>query len=165
MKQPEPAHHYDQGCLPLPRFERVKYFYGQLLGVREFQSEQAYFFEKHRLHNRYLHGYGVVCGLEVIPCIAPRDPCDEPRPVKPPRPVRPPVEGPPQRRPVKKAPVKAAPVDAAPVKKAPVNAAKAAKKAVAKKAAPVKAAVKAATKAATKAAPKKPAVQKKAARG
>jgi len=84
MKQPEHANHYDQSCLQLPRFERVKYFYGQLLGVREFQSEQAYFFEKHRLHNRYLHGYGVVCGLEVLPCLTPRDPCDEPPVKRPP---------------------------------------------------------------------------------
>jgi hypothetical protein len=80
MNKPHHAPHYDEGCLSLPRFERVKYFYGQLLGVREFQSEQAYFFEKHRLHNRYLHGYGVICGLEVEPCRTPRDPCDEPRP-------------------------------------------------------------------------------------
>ncbi len=43
-KHPEHRHtEYDEACLPLPRFERVKYFYGQLLGVREFQSEQAYF--------------------------------------------------------------------------------------------------------------------------
>lgn len=73
-----PQRHDDDGCLPLPRFERVKYFYGQLLGVREFQSEQSYFYEKHRLHNRYLHGYGVICGLQVEPCRRPRDPCDEP---------------------------------------------------------------------------------------
>lgn len=69
---------YEAGCLPLPRFERVKYFYGQLLGVREFQAEQSYFLEKHRLHNRYLHGYGVVCGLAVDVCRAPHDPCDPP---------------------------------------------------------------------------------------
>jgi len=91
MKKPEHAHHqaphYDEGCLPLPRFERVKYFYGQLLGVREFQSEQSYFYEKHRLHNRYLHGYGVVCGLEVEPCPS-HDPCDTP---PPPAPEPPPV--------------------------------------------------------------------------
>jgi hypothetical protein len=88
MKQPDHAPHYDAGCLPLPSFERVKYFYGQLLGVREFQSEQNYFFEKHRLHNRYLHGYGVICGLEVGPCLTPRDPCDEPTPpVKQPPPT------------------------------------------------------------------------------
>lgn len=83
MKKPEHAHHhaphYDEGCLPLPAFERVKYFYGQLLGVREFQTEQSYFFEKHRLHNRYLHGYGVICGLAVEPCRSP-DPCEPPPP-------------------------------------------------------------------------------------
>lgn len=81
---------HDAGCLPLPRFERVKYFYGQLLGVREFQSEQSYFREKHRLHNRYLHGYGVVCGLAVSWCRHPRGPCDEPEPETPhePEPVQ-----------------------------------------------------------------------------
>lgn len=67
----------DEDCLPLPRFERIKYFYGQLLGVREFQAEQSYFLEKHRLHNRYLHGYGVVCGLVVTECREPRGPCDD----------------------------------------------------------------------------------------
>jgi len=64
----------EPGGLALPRFERVNYFYGQLLGVREFQSEQQFFLEKHRLHNRYLHGYGVVCGLEVRRAAAPPDP-------------------------------------------------------------------------------------------
>lgn len=82
MKSIDP--HFDQGCLPLPRLERVKYFYGQLLGVREFQSEQSYFYEKHRLHNRYLHGYGVVCGLTVEPCLVPRDPCEPPPAKQPP---------------------------------------------------------------------------------
>jgi len=68
---------HQEGCLALPRFERVRYFYGQLLGVREFQSEQSYFYEKHRLHNRYLHGYGTVCGLAVAHCHLRPDPCDE----------------------------------------------------------------------------------------
>ncbi len=95
MKKPDHAHHhhYDEGCLPLPRFERVKYFYGQLLGVREFQSEQSYFFEKHRLHNRYLHGYGVICGLEVEPCSS-HDPCGEP---PKPEPTEPPPKGDPRQ--------------------------------------------------------------------
>jgi hypothetical protein len=92
MKKPEHAHHqaphYDEGCLPLPRFERVKYFYGQLLGVREFQTEQDFFYEKHRLHNRYLHGYGVICGLEVEPCRS-HDPCEPPKPTPPPPPPTP----------------------------------------------------------------------------
>ena len=77
MNQPIPPHPqpHEPGRLALPRFERVKYFYGQLLGVREFQSEQRYFLDKHRLHNRYLHGYGVVCGLEVAPVVVTSDPC------------------------------------------------------------------------------------------
>lgn len=73
-------HAPDPGGLALPRFERVNYFYGQLLGVREFRSEQQFFREKHRLHNRYLHGYGVVCGLEVRRAAAPADPCAPPPP-------------------------------------------------------------------------------------
>jgi hypothetical protein len=85
----EPTHEHDDGCLPLPRFERIKYFYGQLLGVREFQAEQSYFLEKHRLHNRYLHGYGVVCGLVVTECRVPRDPCDDEKPHDQPAPSEP----------------------------------------------------------------------------
>jgi hypothetical protein len=87
IKQPMPNHHHapdhPRECLVLPAFERVKYFYGQLLGVREFQSEQSYFREKHRLHNRYLHGYGVVCGLTLRRCHEPPAPCPEPKPARP----------------------------------------------------------------------------------
>jgi hypothetical protein len=90
---------YDEGCLPLPLFERVKYFYGQLLGVREFQSEQRYFLEKHRLHNRYLHGYGVVCGLAVEHCRRPRDPCNDPPNRPAPDPTTPPTMDPTQADP------------------------------------------------------------------
>src|SRR4051794_31243049 len=52
--------------LPFP-LDRLNYFYGQLLGVRDFQDEQRYFHEKNKLHNRFMHGHGVVCGLEVKP--------------------------------------------------------------------------------------------------
>jgi hypothetical protein len=38
-----------------------------MLGAADFQAEQDYFREKLKLHNRCLHGYGVVCGLEVVP--------------------------------------------------------------------------------------------------
>jgi hypothetical protein len=58
-----PASH----CADVPDFRRLNYFFGQLLGVDDFQSEQAYFREKQRLHNRCLHGYGTVCGLLVKP--------------------------------------------------------------------------------------------------
>jgi hypothetical protein len=59
----------------IPAFDRLQYFYGQLLGARDFQLEQAYFREKLKLHNRCLHGYGVVCGLHVTADIPPEE-CD-----------------------------------------------------------------------------------------
>ncbi len=53
-------------CRGLECMERPRYFAGQLLTEAELNSEQAYVLAKNRLHNRYLHGWGVVCGLEVV---------------------------------------------------------------------------------------------------
>jgi hypothetical protein len=52
-------------CLCRPRF-----FAGQLLTEEDLNRLDHYIVQKHRLHNRYLHGWGVVCGLEVCchPC-------------------------------------------------------------------------------------------------
>lgn len=47
-------------------FERNHYFYGKLLTVRDFESEQRYHSAKRRLSNRLLFGSGVVAGLQVI---------------------------------------------------------------------------------------------------
>lgn len=47
-------------------FERNRYFYGKLLTVRDFESEQKYFNDKRRMMNRLLFGAGVVTGLQVI---------------------------------------------------------------------------------------------------
>ena len=44
---------------------RVNYTTGLVLGVDEFQQEQYYFIEKNRWHNRFLHGYGTISGLQV----------------------------------------------------------------------------------------------------
>lgn len=44
---------------------RPNYFQGKLLGVDDFAQEQEYHRSKRRLHNRLLHGWGVVAGLEV----------------------------------------------------------------------------------------------------
>src|SRR5437763_12124823 len=52
-------------CLCRPRF-----FAGQLLTDEDLNRLDQYIIEKNKLHNRYLHGWGVVCGLEVV-C----DPC------------------------------------------------------------------------------------------
>lgn len=48
-------------------YERNKYFYGKLLSVDDFESEQQYMNDKRRLINRFMHGCGVVCGLGVVP--------------------------------------------------------------------------------------------------
>lgn len=47
-------------------FERNRYFYGKLLTVRDFESEQKYFNDKRRLLNRLLHGAGVIAGMQVV---------------------------------------------------------------------------------------------------
>lgn len=45
--------------------ERVHYFPRQLITANDMIQEQEYFRKKLRRHNRFLHGWGVVCGLEV----------------------------------------------------------------------------------------------------
>lgn len=49
----------------LVRLKRPDYFAGQLLTAADLRAEQDYQREKQWLHNRMLHGYGVVVGLEV----------------------------------------------------------------------------------------------------
>lgn len=44
---------------------RNRYFYGKLLTVRDFETEQKYAGVKRRLHNRVVVGSGVVCGFGV----------------------------------------------------------------------------------------------------
>jgi hypothetical protein len=48
-------------CLCRPRF-----FAGQLLTEEELNRLDHYIVAKNRLQNRYLHGWGVVCGLDVV---------------------------------------------------------------------------------------------------
>lgn len=47
--------------------ERVHYFPRQLIGADDMNATQDYAREKLRRHNRYLHGWGVVCGCVVTP--------------------------------------------------------------------------------------------------
>lgn len=49
----------------LRSLKRVHYFNGKVLSAEDFTTEQEYLLEKSRRHNRYLHGHGVVTGLEV----------------------------------------------------------------------------------------------------
>jgi hypothetical protein len=52
-------------CLCRPRF-----FAGQILTEADLNRLDQYVVNKNKLHNRYLHGWGVVCGMEVVchPC-------------------------------------------------------------------------------------------------
>lgn len=49
-----------EGC-----YERVAYYPGQFLTHTDLTADQAYLAAKRRLHNRNLHGHGIVCGLEL----------------------------------------------------------------------------------------------------
>ncbi len=51
--------------LPLSPFYALRYHFGMLLGVDDFETEQAYHRAKMRLHNAWLHGEGVIWGLGV----------------------------------------------------------------------------------------------------
>jgi hypothetical protein len=53
-----------EGC-KLHQFKRNNYFYGKLMSVRDFQTEQSYFSEKRHLINRLIHGCGLVCGFDL----------------------------------------------------------------------------------------------------
>jgi hypothetical protein len=48
------------------RLERVNFFNRQLLTADDLTTERDYFLQKLRRHNRFMHGWGVVCGLSVI---------------------------------------------------------------------------------------------------
>src|SRR3954447_5911033 len=54
--------------------EKVNYFPRQLLTVDDMVTERDYVLQKMRRHNRYLHGWGVVCGLIVKPAPTPAQP-------------------------------------------------------------------------------------------
>jgi hypothetical protein len=53
-------------CQGLQTFSSPLYASGALLTADDLSSEQAFVRAKMRLHNRYLHGWGAVCGLQVV---------------------------------------------------------------------------------------------------
>ncbi|MBV7266237.1 hypothetical protein [Erythrobacter ani] len=75
-----PAKQYgpDPSCQPCPDCGgleclcRPRFFAGQLLTEKDLNRLDQYMTAKHKLHNRHLHGSGVVCGL-----IASCDPCGD----------------------------------------------------------------------------------------
>lgn len=46
-------------------FRRNNFFSGRLLSAADLELEQNYFRSKLKLHNRLMHGFGIVSGLEV----------------------------------------------------------------------------------------------------
>jgi hypothetical protein len=53
-------------CAGLTCLDRTRFFSGQLLSEGDLNNEQRYWLAKSRLHNRYLNGWGVVCGMQVV---------------------------------------------------------------------------------------------------
>jgi hypothetical protein len=47
--------------------ERVRYFPRQLIAAEDMRAEQHYLRERMKRHNLFLHGWGVVCGCNVVP--------------------------------------------------------------------------------------------------
>lgn len=47
--------------------ERNRYFTGKFMAARDFAADTEYLLNRHQLHNRLLHGWGIVCGLDVRP--------------------------------------------------------------------------------------------------
>jgi hypothetical protein len=45
--------------------ERMRYFTGRYMTARDFRDEQLYHLTHRYLHNRMMHGWGVLCGLHV----------------------------------------------------------------------------------------------------
>jgi hypothetical protein len=49
----------------VPFRKRNNFMYGMVLGAEDLQQEFSYIYGRMKLHNRMLHGYGTVAGLEV----------------------------------------------------------------------------------------------------
>src|SRR5262245_29859665 len=52
---------------PPDALKRPQYEIGNYLAAADLLTEQRYRLQRLRRHNRYLHGWGVVCGLHVVP--------------------------------------------------------------------------------------------------
>jgi hypothetical protein len=52
---------------PAGALKRPQYEVGHYLSARDLQTEQRYRLQRLRRHNRYLHGWGVICGLWIVP--------------------------------------------------------------------------------------------------
>lgn len=48
-------------------FTRMRYFDGLFLNAEDYNLDQDFYLRLQRLHNRYLHTWGIICGLKVQP--------------------------------------------------------------------------------------------------
>jgi uncharacterized repeat protein (TIGR01451 family) len=53
--------------VPAGALARPDYMPGNYLAIQDLSIEQQYHLQRQRRHRRYLHGWGVVCGLWVVP--------------------------------------------------------------------------------------------------
>jgi hypothetical protein len=60
--------------VPAGMLARPEYAVGRYLAAQDLESEQGYRWERLRRHNRYQHGWGVLCGLGVVPANDPGRP-------------------------------------------------------------------------------------------
>jgi hypothetical protein len=60
---PDPCAGIGTCLVPPAEFVRLRYFFGQRLGVVDLVDEQAYHSGKQRFHNLRAHGVGILCGL------------------------------------------------------------------------------------------------------
>jgi hypothetical protein len=65
MESKGPSQSHCSGCGAL-LLERNRYYTGKFMTARDFQGEQDYLRSRSQLHNRLMHGWGIVCGLEVM---------------------------------------------------------------------------------------------------
>lgn len=49
--------------------KRMRYFDGLFLNAEDYKLDQDFYLRLQRLHNRYLHTWGIVCGLKVLPLV------------------------------------------------------------------------------------------------
>jgi hypothetical protein len=76
--KPSKPEHASSGCAAVPELTRLRYFHGRGLSALDLRREQSFHLEKLRLHNRLVHGWGIVCGLGIeVAAKAPCDPCEE----------------------------------------------------------------------------------------
>lgn len=62
----------DCDCCGPSEFVRLRYYFGQRLGVTELADAQSYLVGKQRFHNARAHGCGVLCGLTAARFVFPQ---------------------------------------------------------------------------------------------